>query len=280
MTDVLKYRFTEVPKQHATEMKRNQNLSKIDMPHAIIAGTGIYDIPQLKLKPAQISTPYGDASVLIGQEEDSDIVFLSRHGVDHSIPPHKINYRANIKALQQLGVKRVIANYAVGGISQYVHPLDVAVIGDVLDFTHGREHTFFDGDAAGVKHVEMSQPYCAVLRSRLHDLSHRYGIVLHDNQIYVATNGPRFETPAEIRMFRKLGGDVVGMTGMPEVALAREAGMCFAGLALSINWAAGIKSKIEITYDGLPDLRKRLLQLCIDALRDTTDEICEPARMH
>ncbi|MGB1251027.1 MAG: S-methyl-5'-thioinosine phosphorylase [Candidatus Promineifilaceae bacterium] len=249
------------------------------MPHAIIAGTGIYDIPQLNLKPEIVSTPYGDASLLIGQGADSDMVFLTRHGVTHNVPPHKINYRANISALKQLGVKRVIANYAVGGISPHFHPLDLALMGDIIDFTSGREHTFVDGSGEKVGHVEMSQPYCPVLSTRLLDLAHRYHLVLHENTTYVATNGPRFETPAEIRMYQMLGADMVGMTGMPEVALAREAGMCFAGIALSINWAAGVNSTIEIVYEGLPTLRAKLLQLCIDALRDTTDDICEPARM-
>lgn len=249
------------------------------MPHAIIAGTGIYDIPTLNLKPQIVATPYGDAKLLIGQGENSDLVFLTRHGVKHSVPPHKINYRANIKALQQLGVKRIIANYAVGGIAPHIKPLELATLGDVIDFTTGRAHTFIEGGEDGVDHVEMSQPYCPIMSRELVARSADFGLTMHKNAVYAATNGPRFETPAEIRMMRILGADVVGMTGMPEVALAREAGMCFAGVALSINWAAGIQSKIEVIYDGLPALRAKLLKLCLAVLRHTSDSDCIPARM-
>ena len=249
------------------------------MPHAIIAGTGIYNIPQLNLKPEIVSTPYGDAKLLIGQGDDDDIVFLTRHGATHSVPPHKINYRANIHALRLLGVKRVIANYAVGGIAPHIKPLDLATLGDVIDFTSGRAHTFIEGGADGVDHVEMSQPYCPIMSRQLEQVAPDFGLTLHTNAVYAAANGPRFETPAEIRMYRMLGADVVGMTGMPEVALAREAGMCFAGVALSINWAAGIQSKIEVIYDGLPALRANLLQLCIAVLHSTDDADCSPARM-
>ena len=249
------------------------------MPHAIIAGTGIYDIPTLNLKPEMVSTPYGDANLFIGQGNDSDMIFLTRHGAKHSVPPHKINYRANIKALQLLGVKRVIANYAVGGIAPHIKPLDLTTISDVIDFTTGRAHTFIEGGENGVGHVEMSQPYCPIMSDQLAQRASDFGLTMHTDAVYAATNGPRFETPAEIRMMRIVGATVVGMTGMPEVALAREAGMCFAGVALSINWAAGIQSKIEITYDGLPALRANLLKLCITVLRNTTDAECIPARM-
>ena len=251
------------------------------MPSAIIGGTGLYNIPGLALKEQLIATKYGDAKLYIGQGEDSDLVFLTRHGTSHSIPPHKINYRANIKALEILGVKRIIANYAVGGIHREITPLRAAVIGDFLDFTNGREQTFFDGDpeTGGVQHVEMSQPYCPTMSKKLLELAPQFSLDLFENGVYAAANGPRFETPAEIRMMQMLGGDVVGMTGVPEVVLARELGMCFAAVALSINWAAGIKPKIEIIGDKpkLETVRNNILQLCVTTLRATKDEDCQPA---
>lgn len=251
------------------------------MTSAIIGGTGIYKLPGLNLKETIINTEFGDAKLFIGQGEDSDIVFLTRHGTSHSIPPHKINYRANIKALQQLGVKRVISNYAVGGINLDIPPLGVAIISDFLDFTKGRQGTFFDGESetARVNHVEMSTPYCPVMSQVLINKFKDAGVHPYENRVYVATNGPRFETPAEIRMYGMLGGDVVGMTGVPEVVLAREAGLCFAAVALSINWAAGIKPTIEIVTDKttLAQTRLTILQACIDTLRVTRDEDCTPA---
>ena len=251
------------------------------MPAAIIGGTGLYNIPNLDLEEQIVTTKYGNAKLFVGRNADSDLVFLTRHGTNHSIPPHKINYRANIKALEMLGVKRIIANYAVGGIHPEITPLRAAVVGDFLDFTSGRESTFFDGDSAsgGVQHVEMSQPYCAVMSHKLVELAPTFELDLFSGAVYAAANGPRFESPAEIRMMERLGGDVVGMTGVPEVVLARELGMCFAAVALSINWAAGLLPKIEIVEDKpqLATVRENLLKLCVAALRATKDEECQPA---
>ncbi|MEM7336967.1 MAG: MTAP family purine nucleoside phosphorylase, partial [Chloroflexota bacterium] len=166
------------------------------MKHAIIAGTGIYDIPTVELKEKIVETRYGDALVLMGQGEHDDLIFLPRHGVSHDQPPHKINYRANIKALADLGVKRVIANYAVGGIAPHIEPLSLTTLADILDFTHGRPFTFFDGAPDQVKHVEMSHPYCPIMSQKIIKLAPSHGLKIHKNATYVATNGPRFETPA------------------------------------------------------------------------------------
>ncbi len=253
------------------------------MTAAIIGGTGLYKLPGLDLKEETVETEYGAARLFVGQGKDSDIVFLTRHGTGHSIPPHLINYRANIKALQSLGVKRVIANYAVGGINPDIPPLGVAVMGDFLDFTNGRKSTFFDqeSESAMVSHVEMSQPYCPVMSQVLLDKFQQGGFNPFSKAVYAAANGPRFESPAEIRMYGMLGADVVGMTGVPEVVLAREAGMCFAAVALSINWAAGIKPTIEIVADHskLGETRLSILRTCVDALRATKDEDCTPAEL-
>ena len=251
------------------------------MPSAVIGGTGLYNLPGLDLKESIVITPYGEAKLFVGQGVDDDIVFLTRHGATHGIPPHKINFRANIMALKQLGVKRIVANYAVGGIHPDITPLGLAQLGDFLDFTTGRESTFYDGDPAmgGVQHVELSQPYCPLLSAKLHELAPDYGLELFADAVYATYNGPRFETPAEIRMSRMLGADVVGMTGAQEVILARELGMCIAAVALSINWAAGIESHIEIIHDGLPEVREKVLQLSVAVLRATADSDCVPAAL-
>lgn len=253
------------------------------MPSAILGGTGLYNIPGLDLEEQIITTKYGDAKLFVGKGSDADLVFLTRHGTGHSIPPHKVNYRANIKALEMLGVKRIIANYAVGGIHPDITPLGVATIGDFLDFTSGRESTFVDGSDGEkvVEHVEMSQPYCPTMSQKLVELGPSFGLKLFENAVYAAANGPRFESPAEIRMMKMLGGDIVGMTGVPEVVLARELGMCFAAVALSINWAAGIKPTIEIVDDKqeITAVRHNILKLCVAALRATKDEDCVPAVM-
>lgn len=247
------------------------------MPFAIIAGTGIYDIPGITTERQVIETAYGDAVVYVGQGENSDVIFLTRHGADHSVPPHLVNYRANIKALEQLGVKRIFANYAVGSINPEFTPQGVAPLYDALDFTNAREHTFFDGGENGVAHVEMSEPYCKVLTGKFRELASDFDLALLADAVYATHSGPRFETPAEIKMYGMLGADVVGMTGMPEVNLARELGMSFAGITLSINWAAGVLPKITIVRDGLDEIRAKILQTCIAAGRATSDEDCTPA---
>lgn len=235
---------------------------------AIIAGTGIYDIPGVELKKQLVETPYGQALVHLGQGSADHLVFLARHGPEHHTPPHKINYKANIKALQLLGVEKILAAFAVGSINPNIPPGGLVVLDDFLDFSSGRPLSFFDGGDSGVAHTEMSQPYCPALRAQLLNLAPEFDLKLHPRSVYVCTNGPRFETPAEIRMHGKLGGDVVGMTGVPEVTLARELNMHYAAVALSINWAAGVKpGAIEIVREGIAELRAKLLSLFIETLQ-------------
>lgn len=246
------------------------------MPVAIIAGTAIYDIPNTSLKEEIIETPYGTATVYQAQGDFKDLIFLTRHGINHNTPPHKINYRANIKALEILGVKRVLAVNAVGSINKEIPPLGLALVTDFLDFTSNRENTFFDGGNNGVKHVDMSITYCPMLRQRLLALASNFDIVIRPEAVYVCTNGPRLETPAEIRMYAQMGGDVVGMTGIPEATLARELGLCYASVAFSINWAAGIKETIEFAADSdsLDKIKRNILTLCIETLKTTSDADC------
>jgi len=246
------------------------------MPVAIIAGTAIYEIPGISLREEIIETPYGTALIYRGEREYDDLIFLARHGIKHDTPPHKVNYRANIKALEILGVKRVLAANAVGSINEQIPPLGLALLTDFLDFTSNREKTFFDGGDSGVKHVDMSIPYCPVLNKRLLELAPSFQLDLYPNAIYVSTNGPRLESPAEIRMFAQLGGDVVGMTGIPEATLAKELDLCYAAVAFSVDWAAGIEKTIQFVgaSKGFDSLKSSLLALFIETLKTTSDQEC------
>lgn len=244
------------------------------MTTAIIAGTDIYHIPGLSFRRETITTPYGDAIVDIGQGEHSDLVFLPRHGPRHTMPPHRINYRTNLKALHMLGVHSILAAYAVGSIRSDIPPKALVLLDDFLDFTSDRPLTFYEGGDSGLAHTIMSPPYCPTLRQRLLELAPTFDLDLRPTATYVCTNGPRFETPGEIRMYRQLGGDVVGMTGAQEATLARELGMHFAGVGLSINWAAGIESTINIVSEGMDAIRGRLLALFLKTLNTTHDFSC------
>ncbi len=246
------------------------------MPAAIIAGTLMYDIPDMTLTEKTIDTPYGRTSVYEVQGAGTELLFLPRHGLQHDTPPHKINYRANLKALEMLDVKRVIAVNAVGSINKGIAPLDLVVLSDYLDFTSGREFSFFDGGDSGVEHVDMSTPYCPYLREHILALAPNYDIRIHPQGVYVCTNGPRLESPAEIRMYDRLGGDVVGMTGLPEAVLAKELDLCYASVSFSINWAAGFMDTIEFTSDkdALKKMQKNLLELLLETIETTTDEEC------
>ena len=217
----------------------------------LIAGTGFYDLPALKDGISkEIDTAYGKASVVSGQLSGVNLVFLTRHGSGHSIPPHLINYRANIKAMSELGVTEIIAVNVVGGINPKLSPGDLCLIDDFIDFTSGRQHTFSDGSKPGVQHVDLTRAYDAKIQSALRQSAKESAILLHENGVYAGFNGPRFETPSEIRLAALAGATVVGMTGCPEVSLARELGIAYASIALVVNPAAGL-SEAEITMDEI-----------------------------
>lgn len=208
------------------------------MRFAIIGGTGFYEASEKEPESRSIATDYGEVTVDLIKVGEETAVFLPRHGREHSIAPHRINYRANMAALRELGVENVLASAAVGSLNKTMAPGELALPTQFIDFTHGREGTFFDGEE--VRHQDMTEPYCPSLREALVNCALAKGLVVHPEAVYVCTQGPRFETPAEIEMFRRAGGDLVGMTGVPEVVLARELGLCYASLALIANWAAGI----------------------------------------
>jgi len=242
---------------------------------AIMGGTGIYNLPGIEVEEEIVNNEYGAASVYMGKGDHSDVVFLTRHGVKHTTPPHKVNYRANIKALKDLGVTRIMATYAVGAITTGFPVMELAVLRDFLDFTSGREFSFFDEIERGIGHVEMSKPFCPVMSAKALELGAKHDIGVHDGATYVATNGPRFESPAEIKMYQTLGGDVVGMTACPEVYLAGELGMSFAAVALPINLAAGLEENITIHEGNIDVVREKMIRLMLDVLKNTNDDECQ-----
>lgn len=209
---------------------------------AIIGGSGLTDLKNLQIARREtIRTPYGEPSgpMAFGRLGGREVVFLPRHGPDHTIPPHRINYRANIWALKQAGAGRIIAVAAVGGISAHLNAADLVFPDQIIDYTYGRAHTFFDGEQNKVTHVDFTYPYCKELRGALVEAARQAGIEATGTGTYAATQGPRFETAAEIRRLERDGADMVGMTGMPEAALARELDLRYATIAVVVNRAAG-----------------------------------------
>ena len=237
------------------------------MPTGILAGTAIYDLPGLELQRKMVQTEFGEVQIFQGTGNDQDLIFLPRHGPDHDVPPHRVNYRAHLKAFQLLGVDAVLAAYAVGSINTEIPPLSLVVLDDFIDFTSGRMATFFEGGEHGVEHVDMSQPFHPALRKALLKTALSMEIEVRPGGVYVATDGPRLETPAEIAMFRQWGGDVVGMTAVPECVLAKELGIPIAGLAFSVNWAAGIEKSVTLVEEGLQELTRGIINLFISTLR-------------
>ena len=222
-------------------------------PLAIIGGSGFETLPGLAIDAARTAdTAYGVTSAPLtrGRLAGLPLLFLARHGSGHSVPPHLINYRANIQALVDAGARHVIALGAVGGISDGFGPGVIAVPDQLIDYSHGRAATFQEGGAGAVVHVDFSWPYSQGLRTELLAAGEGAGVAVRDGGTYAVTQGPRLETAAEIRRLARDGCDIVGMTAMPEAALARERGLEYATLAFTVNWAAGIAEQ-EITMDEI-----------------------------
>jgi 5'-methylthioinosine phosphorylase len=221
---------------------------------AVIGGTGLYRLPGFDVvEHHDVATPWGEPSapVVIAAAGTARIAFLARHGEEHSIAPHRVNYRANLWALHALGVRRVVAVNAVGGIRHDMAPRAIALPDQIIDYTWGRASSYGDADGAEVRHIDFSEPYHAGLRTAVRAAAQRAGVALVDGGCYGATQGPRLETRAEIARMRRDGCDLVGMTGMPEAALARELELEYACLALVANWAAGCDDAVQIS---LPEI--------------------------
>ncbi|MGH1491098.1 MAG: MTAP family purine nucleoside phosphorylase [Acidimicrobiales bacterium] len=230
---------------------------------ALITGSGFYDIPELVDRSVEmVPNLFGDpVRVTTGRWGGADVCFVPRHGSDHSIPPHGINYRANVSALATVGATSIVATAVSGAINPDMAPGSLILISDFLNFTSGRDTTFFDGsgrpviadkpDSAvspdslsdSVRHTDMTTPYDPALRALIRQAAEDEQVPLRDGAVYCTTDGPRFETPAEINMMRVLGGDLVGMTGYPEVALAVEAGLPYASIGVVSNPAAGMNAE-------------------------------------
>ena len=246
---------------------------------AVIGGTGVYRMAALEaVETVTLSTRYGAPSgpVRIGHVSGRRVAFLARHGEAHSLPPHRVNYRANLDALRQVGATRVLALNTVGGITEAFGPRVLACPDQLIDYTWGRVSSLCDPDEAGqahgeVLHVDFGEPYSPTLRQQVLAAARTAGVTLVAGGCYGATQGPRLETRAEIARMRREGCDLVGMTGMPEAGLAREMGLEYACLAIVANWAAGcgdavgeitleeVLAHVEAASAGLPGLMEALV---------------------
>ncbi len=219
-------------------------------PIGIIAGTGFYSIDHLENPEEKVvSTEFGKAKAFYGTWNNREVYFLTRHGADHSLPPHKVNYRANIQALVDFGVQDVLAVNVVGGVDPKIPMGGLQILEDFLDFTKNRVSTFYDGQD-GVIHTEVTNAYNKDLRELIEQAAKNVNIEVFTGGVYACFDGPRFESAAEIKMTSILGGTVVGMTGVPEVTLACEKGLRYAALSLVVNPAAGL-SEAVITIDEI-----------------------------
>ncbi|MDG6941544.1 MAG: MTAP family purine nucleoside phosphorylase [Nitrososphaerota archaeon] len=235
----------------------------------VIIGTGVTGHFDLS-RPKNVKSAFG--SVTVYEQAAERYVVIPRHGAEHKVPPHAINYRANIAALERLGTKEVIATSAVGSMNRGFVVGGLGLAEQFIDFTRRREVTFF-GDE--VRHTDMTNPYSRRVNEALASAAMKLGVKLRAGLVYVCTDGPRFETAAEIKMYRKLGGDVVGMTGVPEVVLAKEKGIDYSSVLVATNWAAGMQpavshEEVSKVMEGAGKLVKRLIEGAVRGL--TGDE--------
>jgi len=243
---------------------------------AIIGGSGLTALKNLEITRREVMrTPYGEPSapLIHGRIGGQSAVFLPRHGHGHTIPPHAVNYRANIWALKETGATHVIAVNAVGAIIPVLASGSLAFPDQIIDYTYGREHTFFGNDQKPVTHTDFTFPYCEELRQALIEAAREGGFEAAEHATYAATQGPRFETIAEINRLERDGAHIVGMTGMPEAGLARELALCYASIAVVANPAAGRAAgvislrEIEQALDAGMGKVRALLERVVPMLR-------------
>lgn len=236
-------------------------------PVGIIGGTGFGRLAELvEAQSAELETEYGwpSAPIVLGEIDGAGVAFLARHGNPHRIAPHRVNYRANIAALKSLGVAEIVAINAVGGIAAWAGPGAIAIPEQLVDYTHGRLSSFSDVDGRVVEHIDFSEPFTEALRQRLLAAANTAGLAVHAGGVVGVTQGPRLETRAEIERLRRDGCDLVGMTSMPEAALAREAGLAYASIAVSANAAAGCAGSEPI---GMHEIEQTLAEAMQRVLR-------------
>lgn len=238
----------------------------------IIGGSGVYELTDKadKVEKKLVDSEFGEpVEVSILTIAGKEVAFIPRHAKGHSVPPHKINYKANIDALKHLGVTQIIATNSVGSLNSQIPPGSLVLPTTFLDFTAVRDKTFFNDE---VVHVDMTEPYCG----RLNNIIASCGNVI-EGGTYVCTEGPRFETTAEIKMFEILGGDVVGMTGLPEVVLAREKEICYSSICIVSNFAAGIsddKLTIDEVFESMENIKSELIDLIFKAIEKIDEQDC------
>lgn len=214
----------------------------------VFGGTGFYRFLD-DITEVNVPTPYGppSAPIAVGELDGRRVAFLARHGRDHEVPAHRVNYRANLWALRCLGVTRVLAPCSVGSLQPEIRPGDFVVCDQLVDRTRGRQDTYFDGPA--LAHVSFADPYCPEVRSAIVEAARQTGVTLHENGTVVVIQGPRFSTRAESRWFGAAGWHVVNMTQYPEAVLARELGICYSGIALVTDYDAGVSEDTAVTMD-------------------------------
>lgn len=244
----------------------------------IIGGTGLTQLANLEVTRREVvRTPWGEPSgaLTFGRIDGRDVIFLARHGYGHTIPPHMVNYRANVWALQARGATHVVSVASVGGIRPDLGPGVIAVPHQIIDYTWGRKSTFYEGDERGVVHVDFTHPYSTELRTRFLEAARAAGEPVVDGGVYACSQGPRLETAAEIDRMEGDGADMVGMTGMPEAALARELELPYAAITVVSNHAAGRgDSKLGIQFAALEDI----LRESMERVRRIIEMICIEAR--
>ncbi len=242
----------------------------------VIGGSGLSQLPGLKIvEKIQLNTPFGEPSapIIKGELDGQTLMFLPRHGEHHTIPPHLINYRANLWALHHLGVKEILAVAAVGGISDVMAPGVLALPDQIIDYTWGRDSSLFSEEFSADKHIDFTYPYDADLRQQILGAAANISLNVIDGGCYAVTQGPRLETAAEIRRLANDGADMVGMTAMPEAAIARELGIAYAGIVVVANQAAGL-AKTVLTMDDII----RTIAMAMDSVKQLITEVV--ARRH
>lgn len=242
---------------------------------AIIGGSGLSQLSNMEVRRRKaMRTPYGEPSgaLSLGAIAGREVLFLARHGYGHTIPPHRVNYRANLWSLAAEGVTAVVSVASVGGIRADLLPGVIAVPAQIIDYTHGRRSTFFDGDDQRVNHVDFTEPYDRALRQRCIEAARAAGEAVVEGGVYAATQGPRLETAAEIDRLERDGAHMVGMTGMPEAVLARELGLPYAAIAVVANTAAGRGASVQGVH--MEDIN-RVLQEAMGRVRRILEKLAQ-----
>lgn len=239
------------------------------MRFGVIGGSGFKQIlPLENAEQLTVTTRFGNVRCILGKWVGREVVFLWRHGEEHELPPHRINYRANALAMKQLKVKAVLATAATGTLRKTLPPATLIVPDQLLDLTRQRPLTLFESEDAPVIHVDLTQPFCPTLRQRLMNAAEELQIPVVSGGCYVCTDGPRYETAFEVKAFAQLGGDIAGMTAGTEAILFREAEICYATIAIVTNWGAGLSTQ-PLSHSEVEAMMQRKLPAIVQLIEHT-----------